>query len=303
MQASVSAPAVDAGPIIPIASVPPARTVFQHIRSVSDHDRLARLVRPRVGRRSRYVFALAPDLVAALRDSVSEIAAAIGFRGWRHSAGESRSYGGFSLTCNPRHQDGLDPHASTLGTPRNARDAFYWSSTEAHAELRDSYFDTYGFRARTPASRQGALGQFLDGFTRTMVRSRVGIIPGADVDAGDPVYREREGWHRDEPVFENLRLNIPLVTDPSFVFQMAGEAPYHLEPGFAYTWDTNRAHRVYCSGPTRTTRIHLVLGFSPWFDWIEAEQSWRANAFYGRMHPFDVAAEGLLHPAIRLARE
>lgn len=290
----------DIGPRIEVAAVPPAMTVFQYIRSASDYDRLIRAVRPRIGRRSRYVFALPPALVAALAESVSAIADTVGFHGWRHSDGESAGYGGFSLTCNPTHQDGLDPHASTLGTPRNDRGAFFWSATGTHTQLRDSYFDTYGFRTRTPASRAGALGDFLDGFTRTMVRSRVGIIPGAAVDAADPVYQAREGWHRDEPVFENLRLNIPLVTDPNFVFQMAGEAPYHLAAGSAYTWDTHRAHRVFCTGPTPLTRIHLVLGFAPWFDWVEAEQAWRANAFYGRVHPFDMIADGLLHPAIRL---
>ncbi|MBL8701909.1 MAG: hypothetical protein JNK67_26235 [Alphaproteobacteria bacterium] len=277
-------------------------TVFQYIRAVSDYDRLVATVRPRTGRRSRYMYALEPELVAALTASATTLAAEIGFRGWRHAEGESRSYGGISLTWNPAHQDALDPHASTLGTPRNSREAFYWSATQGHARLRDSYFDTYGFRTRTPASRHGELGRFIDGFTRTLVRSRIGIIPGADVDATDRSYLAREGWHRDEPVFENLRLNIPLVTDPNFVFQMAGEAPYHLAPGYAYTWDTHRAHRVFCAGPTRTMRIHLVLGFAPWFDWVEDEQAWRANEYFGRVHPFDMAAEGLLHPALRLAR-
>lgn len=286
---------------IAAGDVPAAMTTFQYLREVTDYTRAVAAVRPRIGRRGRYAFALDPALVEALRESVLAALATVGFRGWRHADGESRGYGGFSLTCNPAHQDGLDPHASTLGTPRNARDAFYWSATGTHAQLRDSYFDTYGFRRRTPASREGALGRFLDGFSRTLVRSRVGVIPGAGVDATDPAYRAREGWHRDEPVFENLRLNIPLVTDPNFAFQMAGEAPHHLAPGFAYTWDTHRAHRVFCTGPTSTARVHLVLGVAPWFDWDEAAQAWRVNAHFGRTHPFDMAAEGLLHPAIRLA--
>jgi hypothetical protein len=82
---------------------------------------------------------------------------------------------------------------------------------------------------------------------------------------------------------------------------MAGEPPYHLGVGRAYTWDTNRPHRVFCRGGTPATRIHLVLGVSPWFDHDPVEDAWTANEHFGRTHPFDMAAEGLLHPAIRLA--
>jgi len=286
---------------IRLADVPPDMTVFQFIRRVSGYDAAIAQVKPRVGRRGRYAFDLRDDDVQILRQAVEALVAELGFRGWRHSGGESAGYGGLSLTHNPRHQDAPDPHASTLGTPRNARDEFFWSSTGRHEALRDSYFDTYGFNTRTAAARRGALGDFLDGFTRTLIRSRIGIIPGAAVDAEDPAYLAREGWHRDEPVFENLRLNIPLATDPNFVFQMAGEPAYHLATGKAYTWDTHRPHRVFCRGRTQATRIHLVLGFAPWFDYLAAEEAWIANEFFGHVHPFDMVAEGLLNPSIRAA--
>jgi hypothetical protein len=286
---------------IRVADVPPGMTVFQYIRSRCDHDRLAARCVPRVGRRARLSFDLGGTDLSALRAEVEAALARHGFRGWRHAAGESRAYGGLSLTWNPRHQDGPDPEAATLGTPRNAREEFFWNSVGRHEQLRDSYFDGYGFVQRTPFARAGALGAFLDGFSRSLVRSRVGVIPGAAVDAGDEAYLAREGWHRDEPVFETLRLNIPLATDPNFVFQMAGEPPYHLGVGRAYTWDTNRPHRVFCRGGTPATRIHLVLGVSPWFDHDPVEDAWTANEHFGRTHPFDMAAEGLLHPAIRLA--
>jgi len=287
---------------IRIADVPPGMTVFQFIRASTDYDDVVARCAPRVGRRGRFAFALDGVDLAVLRGEVEDALTRLGFRGWRHADGESRIYGGLSLTCNPRHQDGLDPHASTLGTPRNTRDKFYWSSTGTHTQLRDSYFDSYGFATRTELAHSGALGAFIDGFTRSLIRSRVGVIPGAAVDATDPTYLAQEGWHRDEPVFETLRLNIPLATDPNFVFQMAGEPAYHLAVGQAYTWDTNRPHRVFCRGQTRTTRIHLVLGFAPWFDYAPDQAAWYANEYYGRVHPFDLAAEGLLHPAIRLAR-
>lgn len=283
------------------ADVPPGMTMFQYIRSRTDYDAAIAAVKPRVGRRRRYVLAIDGVDLGRLRAQVEAAVASLGFRGWRHSGGESRTYGGLSLTCNPHHQDGLDPHASTLGTPRNARDAFFWNSTGGHAQLRDGYFDSYGFCTRTPLAREGELGAFIDGFALSLVRSRVGIIPGAAVDADDPGYLANEGWHRDEPVFETLRVNIPLATDPGFVFQMAGEPAYHLEVGRAYTWDTNRPHRVYCRARTPAMRIHLVLGFAPWFDYRAEESCWVANRHFGKVHPFDLVADGLLHPALRLA--
>ena len=285
---------------IPIADVPRAMTVFQYLRARTGYDAAVAGCAPRVGRRGRFSFDLPGVDLDGIRAQVTEALDRRGFRGWRHAGGESRTYGGLSLTWNPEHQDAPDPEASTLGTPRNARDAFFWNSTAAHETLRDSYFDSYGFRCRTAIAVAGPLGAFIDGFSRSLVRSRVGVIPGASVDLGDEAYLAREGWHRDEPVFETLRLNIPLVTDQNFVFQMAGEPAYHLEPGRAYTWDTNRPHRVFCRGATRTTRIHLVLGFAPWFDYLPAERAWVPNAFFGRLHPFDMLAQGLLHPAIRL---
>lgn len=285
------------------ADVPPEMTTFQYIRARSGYDEAVRRVSPRVGRRRRLVFDLAGVDIEALRQEIEAAVDRLGFRGWRHSGGESRIYGGLSLTCNPRHQDGLDPHASTLGTPRVDADRFFWNSTGGHARLRDSYFDSYGFDSRTAVARAGALGAFLDGFRLSLVRSRIGVIPGAAVDADDPAYLGDEGWHRDEPVFETLRINVPIATDPNFVFQMAGEPAYHLEIGKAYTWDTNRPHRVYCRGRTTTTRIHLVIGVAPWFDYLPDADAWRPNRFFGDVHPFDIAAEGLLHPAIRLAAQ
>ena len=58
---------------------------------------------------------------------------------------------------------------------------------------------------------------------------------------------------------------------------------YRLAVGRAYTWDTNRPHRVFCRGGTTATRIHLVLGIAPWFDhdpaegWAEGYGQWGAQ--------------------------
>ena len=49
------------------------------------------------------------------------------------------------------------------------------------------------------------------------------------------------------------------------------------------------------------SRISIVLGFAPWFDYLPEEDAWQANEYLGKLHPFDMLAEGLVHPDIRLA--
>ena len=283
-----------------VSEVPSDQTIFSHIRKHSKYEKACNAVRCRLANTEKIELALADVDLASLRQSILDIIDERGFVGWQHKDGQSRTYGGFSLTYNPDHQDGMDPHVSSIGTPKNLRTEFFWNATERHERLKHSYFDTYGFRRRTPASQHGYLGEFLNGFTRPLVRSRVGIIPGENVDASNPLYQKNEGWHRDEPVFENLRINIPLQTDEQYVFQMQGDSPYHLEVGKAYSWDTNRPHRVFARGPTRTMRIHLVLGFSPWFDYCETSDSWSPNEFFGKLHPFDMLTEGCFSRHLKL---
>ena len=284
-----------------VQSTPSSETIFHYLARTTTYGSAVRQVSSALMTQSKLELKLVDVDVAALLASVLDIVRTRGFSGWRHKDGESERYGGFSLTYNPDHQDGLDPHVSTIGTPKNAPNEFFWNTTGAHQTPKHSYFDTYGFRARTPASREGALGDFLDTFRRSMVRSRVGIIVGKNIDPTDQTYRDNAGWHRDELVFENVRVNIPLQTDENFVFQMENEKPYHLDVGKAYTWDTNRPHRVFAIGPSSTTRIHLVLGFSPWFDYDAATDMWVQNEFFGRVHPFEIVASGALSPCIRMA--
>ncbi len=284
----------------PVSMVPVTETIFSHIQKRTSYDAACAVVTPNVRDTRKLEMDLVGVDVAALKRSVTDIVEQYGFSGWRHKDGESKTYGGFSLTYNPDHQDALDAHVSSIGTPKNASSEFYWAAVQQHLELKHSYFDTYGFRIRTPASRVGALGAFIDGFQRPLVRSRVGIICGENVDPSDSHYKEKEGWHRDEPVFENLRINIPLQTDENYLFQMEDETPYHLEVGKAYSWDTHKPHRVFAAAPTQTMRIHLVLGVSPWFDYDAAQDSWQPNEYFGKLHPFDMLAEGLISKNLRL---
>jgi hypothetical protein len=286
---------------LPVRDVPSSETIFSYLRQQTGYAAACHAVTSKLSEFNKIELDLVGVDVGELTASVLEIIRVQGFTGWRHKDGVSKNYGGFSLSYNPDHQDGLDPHLSSIGTPKNESSEFFWNSTKSHQQLKHSYFDSYGFRIRTPASKQGALGKFIDSFTQPLIRSRVGIIMGENIDPQQQSYKEKAGWHRDEPVFENLRVNVPLRTDENYVFQMENEEPYHLEVGKAYTWDTNKPHRVFARGETRTMRIHLVLGFSPWFDYDEASDSWKPNRYFGKVHPFDMVANGILSPHLRLA--
>ena len=41
-------------------------------------------------------------------------------------------------------------------------------------------------------------------------------------------------------------------------------------------------------------RINVILGVCPWFDFIEEEQAWVSNEYYGKIHPVEMFHEGLL---------
>lgn len=221
----------------------------------------------------------------------------------KHDAG----YGGIGLTYNPTHNelDGTDIHEQVQGNPRPAQgvknpfSSLTVDKTQQYA-VKNSHYDTYGLSYRTPASRHGYLGSFLDRCQRTMVRSAVRIIYAENEG---PVGEDRYAgvtWHRDEPMFENLRVNIPLVTDPIFVLEQQGHAPVHLEAGYAYSWDTNILHRAYATKKEPKHRIHLMLGFSCWWDFDENAGTWTQNEYFGKMHPKDMLASGLVISGVSL---
>lgn len=229
----------------------------------------------------------------ALNNSITEILSLYGEHGWNSSEGEHFGYSGFSIVYNPNHQDGLDQHSSTLGTPKNSSSQFFWNSTQNHTVLKNSYYDTYGFTTLTQASKHGVFGDFLKRCKSTVVRSRLSII-------NDQIGCS---WHRDESIFENLRINIPITTTPHHLFQIENQAPLHLNVGWGYSWDTNIPHRVFSNSVAKSARrIHVVLGFSPWWNYNPEEQSWDQNEFYGKKHPFDMLIDGDIFNGLELDR-
>lgn len=293
-----------------VAALPEEKPVFRQIaeRMGLAHDRAGVRARKPVG--GLLSLALEPSLLAGLSAAAGEAIARHGLHGWLTSRGRNGddAYVSLSLTHNPDLEDsGIeDVHQATLGTSRNEASEFFYGATGKFRKLKNTYFDTYGFRVLTPAARIGALGRFLSECGLSLIRSRLSLLKG---NCGGRCSFSF-GWHRDEPVFENLRVNIPLRSEPSFRLQIEHRRrepdpssptmrEYFLAPGKAYTFDTHRPHRVYANAPAAGDRLHLVLGFSPWLRYDAAADAWLPNEFFGKVHPFDILRSGALHPGLR----
>jgi hypothetical protein len=226
-----------------------------------------------------------------LQSSVNDILKKYNPVGWQTKEKSLNHYKSLSLRSNPNHQDNLDENYNSIGTPKNKIGEFFYNQTQNHTYLKDSYYDTYGFITPTSCSLEGELGKFLSTIKRTIVRSRISTIVASE-QPDDP----RVGWHRDEEIFINLRLNIPITSSEEFYFEMENTEPYNLKLGNLYSWDTNIAHRVFANRPTDNTRTNLVIGCSPWFDYIPEEQVWIKNEFFGKKHPFNMLLDGDILP-------
>ncbi len=208
--------------------------------------------------------------------------------GWQSKDyGISDYYTSISLRANENHQENLDETYSSIGSYKNNANEFFYNQTHNHKFLKNSYYDTYAFTKPTAPSQIGELGNFLSKIKRTIVRSRISTING---EGGvTPAFA---GWHRDESIFINLRINVPITTSNDFYFEMEDRDPYNLSIGNIYSWDTNISHRVFVDKKTTNRRTHLVIGCSPWFDYNQDDQSWSPNKFFGKKHPFDMLMDG-----------
>jgi hypothetical protein len=295
---------------IRVARTPRAKTVFRHIMETRDYDGACTRVALREPLKGVICFSLPKTLVSGLRAAAKQAITRHGLHSWLSKEGrpEKSSYESLSLTYNPDLRDpGVDDvHQSTLGTSVNLKSEFFYGKVHRFSELKNTYFDTYGFRLLTPAAKIGELGKFLSECKLSLVRSRLSVLYGDD----EKDINTESGWHRDEPVFENLRINIPLVSHRNYRLQVENvrDVPaedsttattHYLKSGFAYTFDTHRPHRVFPIGLCRVMRVHLVLGFAPWFRYDPSAGAWSPNEHYGRVHPFDILRGGGLHPALR----
>ena len=271
-----------------VADVPESTNVCSYIMKNTDWAERMKSVKPRQEYPKLLCFDIKDFDPVQLTKDIYEAMEIYGRHGWNTADGPSKRYAGFSLVYNPNHIENLDPHNSTLGTNKNRRDQYFFGNIENHTIIKNSYYDSYGFNTPTPASQYKSLGVFMNKCKRTRIRSRLAIIDSRH----SPAQGIGNGWHKDEPIFENLRINIPILTNDNYFFQLENYDSVHLKVGMAYTWDTHIPHRVYGSESEESERIHLVFGFSPWWDYLPDEQAWVQNEFYGKKHPFDMMVDG-----------
>ena len=132
-----------------------------------------------------------------------------------------------------------------------------------------------------------------------MCRSRVSFINGKMWNPNAASYM----WHHDEPIFFNLRINVPLQTSPNYKVEIEGHPLTHFEPGYFYSWNTEILHRVFAEKKEESSRAHLVIGTVPWFDYDAESDSYISNEFFGELHPHDMLAQGFVFKNVRLASD
>lgn len=155
------------------------------------------------------------------------------------------------------------------------------------------YSDTWGFNKLTEPATHGYLKTIVDRIKRSPVRSRIAQIKGID-DRATHDLASTYLWHRDDSWFYELRINLSL-DNPENAYGIEiedyGQKPF--TPGNWYVWDTYTLHRPYIEKPMPGhTRTNYVLAVNPWFDFIEEEQCWVKNEFFGEKHPVDMVIDG-----------
>lgn len=235
--------------------------------------------------------------VSKLLESTLEVFQQYGMYGFKSKQGEEKSYRGVSLVYNPERIND-NPNAATFGEQDfdKTKHTYYWGDTKAVEKVKNSYFDTFGFRIPSPAAEYPGLKEFLNCSLRTRVRSRISNINGR---LFDPKTVDAVGWHKDEEITENLRINIPLCTQKYARFQFENSESVHLEVGKAYSFNSHFPHRVYTTNYSPEPRVHMVLGFSPWWDYLPEEQAWTQNEYYGKIHPIDMLKQELIFKGIK----
>jgi hypothetical protein len=205
---------------------------------------------------------------------VKKIEEEIGLVGWRTKDNVNENYKGFGLTYNPTFHTDENIHHQVFGSKLSTQT--FAQDGQEHEQLENTYYDTFGFRKRTPEVDKH-LGFFLDRFNFHVSRSRVGYVFGYGLEPND------KGWHIDEPPQMLLRVNIPLQTSDEYVLEY-NDKKYHLEVGKAYVWNTRVKHRptIIKKVETRRPRINIVIGLTPWLTYVSEKDKYIQNEYFGK---------------------
>ncbi len=156
---------------------------------------------------------------------------------------------------------------------------------------KNTYNDSWSFNQPTPVMNYEYLNHIAGLFKRSFIRSRLASFKNIDnTEVKDGVNQYM--WHRDDTMFVEARINM-VVTAPQDAFGIEVEniGKYYYKPGDWVTWDTGLTHRPFVDKPG-LERSSLVYAVSPWFDYIQDEDAWIQNQFYGNKHPLDMFVDG-----------
>lgn len=213
--------------------------------------------------------------------AVKRIEKRVGLMGFNVFGGESLSYRGFSLTYNPNYVGSIkSPYHQTMGDKNIYGPKDLAENKKINPEMYtgiDSYYDSYGYNQVHSFIKKELSGLF-DRLYGAIVRSRVAYLYSNNVDLS----REDLFWHRDEPGWEMFRLVIPVKTTDNFKIQIDGKDPvsdaevhseFTPEIGKVYMWNNHINHRQYPveNKPQDDPRIYIIIGLSPWFDFVDNE--------------------------------
>jgi len=206
------------------------------------------------------------------------------------------TYSSIPVTIDPESVDAPLGAIDSTGLGSNRFSGGSFADYRPSDMLRNTYNDPYSMLVISPRFSSGCFGSTLALIQRTLIRSRLSMT-----EMNRPL-APNAGWHNDEPIFLNFRINIPLITTENNVVQLLEvgrrtkviEVP--LKIGTAVGYDSHRIHRAFTKNGDTLRRINLILGVAPWFDFNPSARTWSTNEFYGRMHPFEMLLGGHIIP-------
>jgi len=216
--------------------------------------------------------------------NVLELEKEIGLYNWTTKNFEFDDYKGFSLTYNKNYIGDQGPYNQTMGTKKMTQIYGVEKEKDLPVVAKHTYYDTFGFRHVHPIVKK-YFNNLFNKFNCGISRSRVSYFYPHKTKLPDI-----SGIHVDELPLYLLRINIPLKTNSNHILKAEGKDKYgntlsiekHLEVGKAYIWNTIIPHQVTVKEETtdNESRIHLVLGITPWLDYNEVNDEWTFNSNY-----------------------